>query len=105
MNIDNKDPDIESKELDNEQIVIKRRKSMIDSKKFLLLDLNSYDESSNSNGLQDDDLKSYSNKIKSSKKNLDDSSTIKSDINRNEISLISNEKLNEMPFLIYLQNS
>jgi len=110
LNIDNKDSDIESKELDNEQIVIKRRKSMIDSKKFLLLDLNSYDESSNSNGLQDDDLKSYSNKIKnnnntknkikSSKKNLDDSSTIKSDINRNEISLISNEKLNEMPFLI-----
>ena len=110
LNIDNKDSDIESKELDNEQIVIKRRKSMIDSKKFLLLDLNSYDESSNSNGLQDDDLKSYSNKIKnnnntknkikSSKKNLDDISTIKSDINRNEISLISNEKLNEMPFLI-----
>ena len=110
LNIDNKDLDIESKELDNEQIVIKRRKSMIDSKKFLLLDLNSYDESSNSNGLQDDDLKSYSNKIKnnnntknkieSSEKNLDDISTIKSDINRNEISLISNEKLNEMPFLI-----
>ena len=112
FNIDNKDSHIEPKdsESENEQSIMKRKYSMVDSKNSLSVELNNYDGSSNTNRRQHDDLRSYSEtiiphkntkkKIKSYNKNLDDNFTVKSDINGNEISLTSNEKLREMPFLI-----
>jgi hypothetical protein len=89
---------------------MKRKYSMVDPKKSLSVELNNYDESSNTSRRQDDDLRSYSlaiipdkntkKKIKAYNENLDDNFTVKSDINGNEISPTSNEKLREMPFLI-----
>ena len=110
FNIDNKEIDNEPKP-DNEKTSIKRQNTLADTKSSLL-ELNSYDDSRYTKVRQDEDLRSYSeiliedkktkNKINSSNKDPDDISTVKSDIN--EISLTSNEKLKEMPFLILPTN-